>query len=129
MQAKGGPREFTRVNVFRVETIRQLGDTRGDLVELNPLLAAIALYHEHSWSAWTCRVGKRSAFINREGRFSANFRKPVPLSSLPEPNLAANMFQDWTFLRTNGPCSIRDASLGFVEPTNTLGVTHTLAYM
>ena len=38
----------TGIHELRVEVIRELRDARGDLVELDPLLAAIALQDVHT---------------------------------------------------------------------------------
>jgi hypothetical protein len=42
-----------RVNMVGVESIAQLGDARGDLVEMDAFLATVALEYIHAWAEKT----------------------------------------------------------------------------
>ena len=72
----------TGIHELRVEVIRELRDARGDLVELDPLLAAIALQDVHAGGVDACLallLGFPSAFIGfrRAGKAgsSSEFRR------------------------------------------------------
>jgi hypothetical protein len=61
-EGKPSHRSLTRIHKLHVQVVRQLRDARRNLIELHPLLPAIALDDEHV--CWLLAVGGGGVLVN-----------------------------------------------------------------